>query len=166
MRVLVVDDERGLVAALAAERPDLELWAVDVSDAALAVAAGNAARHAPGRVRLLRSDWYSALTGERFKLIVSNPPYIAAGDHHLGEGDLRFEPVGALTDHRDGLSCIRAIVAGVDAHLLPGGWIGMEHGWDQGVAVRDILQAGGLTEVASERDLAGIERIGVGRRPA
>ncbi|WP_085315124.1 peptide chain release factor N(5)-glutamine methyltransferase [Derxia lacustris] len=165
-RVLDLGTGSGAIAVtLAAERRDLELWAVDLSAEALEVAAANAARHAPGRVRLLRSDWTAALGNEGFGLIVSNPPYIAAGDRHLAEGDLRFEPAGALTDQRDGLSCIRAIVAGLETHLLPGGWVGIEHGYDQSAAVRSLLTQAGLEEVASARDLAGIERISVGRRP-
>jgi release factor glutamine methyltransferase len=118
-------------------------------------------------VRFLRSDWFSALdandANDSFELIASNPPYIAAGDEHLSQGDLRFEPAGALTDHADGLSALRAIVDGSPRHLVPGGWLLMEHGYDQAAAVRALLEAGGYTEVQSWRDLAGIERVSGGR---
>ena len=116
-------------------------------------------------VRFLRSDWYAAVAGERFALVASNPPYIAAGDPHLAEGDLRFEPPGALTDHADGLSALRSIIAGAPAHLEPGGWLLLEHGYDQAEAVRTLLSAAGYTEVQSWRDLAGIERVSGGRLP-
>ena len=96
---------------------------------------------------------------EIFDLIVSNPPYIASGDRHLSEGDLRFEPAGALTDHADGLSALRTIIAGAARHLVPHGWLLMEHGYDQAAAVRELLSAQGYTQVQSWRDLAGIERV-------
>jgi release factor glutamine methyltransferase len=116
-------------------------------------------------VRFLQSDWFQALAnGETFEVIASNPPYIAAGDAHLSQGDLRFEPTGALTDFADGLSALRTIVDGSPAHLVPGGWLLMEHGYDQAAAVRALLDAGGYTEVQSWRDLAGIERVSGGRR--
>jgi len=164
-RVLDMGTGSGAIAVtLAAERPDLEVWATDLSAPALAVATSNATRHAPGRVKLLQGDWYAAVGVAQFALIVSNPPYIAAGDPHLAQGDLRFEPAGALTDHADGLTCIRAIAGGLKLHLLPGGWVGIEHGYDQAAAVRALLAAAGMDDVASAQDLAGIERISVGRR--
>ncbi len=118
----------------------------------------NASRHGAA-VRFLRSDWYGAVGGERFDLIVANPPYIVAGDAHLAQGDLRFEPLGALTDHADGLAALRAIVAGAAAHLTPHGRLLVEHGYDQAAAVRALMAAAGLVEVQSWRDLAGIERV-------
>jgi release factor glutamine methyltransferase len=114
---------------------------------------------------LLESDWYAAVHQERFDLIVSNPPYIASGDRHLSEGDLRFEPSGALTDHADGLSALRIIIAGAPERLTPQAWLLMEHGYDQAEAVRALLSAQGYTDVQSWRDLAGIERVTGGRRP-
>jgi release factor glutamine methyltransferase len=139
--------------------------ALDVSVAALDIARGNAALN-QANVRFLHSDWYSAVQGERYGLIVSNPPYIVAGDRHLSEGDLRFEPQGALTDQADGLTCLRTIIAGAPSHLEPGAWLLMEHGYDQAEAVRALLSAQGYTEVQSWRDLGGIERVSGGRRPA
>ena len=161
-RVLDMGTGSGAIAvALAHTRRDARVTALDVSDEALAVAARNAAANGAS-VRLLRSDWYAALdsaTPEIFDLIVSNPPYIASGDRHLSEGDLRFEPSGALTDHADGLSALRTIVAGAARHLVPHGWLLMEHGYDQAAAVRDLLRAQGYVNVQSWRDLAGIERV-------
>ncbi|WP_295994231.1 peptide chain release factor N(5)-glutamine methyltransferase [Rugamonas sp.] len=173
-RVLDMGTGSGAIAvALAHTRPDARVTALDVSEAALAVAARNAAANG-ARVRLLRSDWYAALdsadadnaaagTDATFDLIVSNPPYIASGDRHLSEGDLRFEPAGALTDHADGLSALRRIVAGAASHLAPQGWLLMEHGYDQAAAVRALLSAQGYGDVQSWRDLSGIERVSGGR---
>ena len=162
-RLLDMGTGSGAIAvALAHTRPDATVTALDVSDAALDIAQANAAANV-ARVRFLRSDWYAALGEERFDLIASNPPYIASGDRHLGEGDLRFEPTGALTDHADGLSALRIIVDGACAHLEPGGWLLLEHGYDQAEAVRALLAARGFTEVQSWRDLAGIERVSGGR---
>jgi release factor glutamine methyltransferase len=113
---------------------------------------------------LQQSDWYNALdTALRFDVIVSNPPYIASGDPHLSEGDLRFEPRGALTDEADGLSALRKIVAGAPARLTANGVVWLEHGYDQAEAVRELLTAHGFAHVRSERDLAGIERISGGQ---
>ncbi|MCG2585756.1 peptide chain release factor N(5)-glutamine methyltransferase [Massilia sp. TS11] len=160
LRVLDLGTGSGaIIVALAHTRPDADYSALDRSPAALAVAAANAARHR-ARVRFLHSDWYSAVAGERFGLIVANPPYIAAADPHLSQGDLRFEPAGALTDQQDGLSCLRAIIDGAPAHLQPDGWLLMEHGYDQAAAVRALLAASGrFGDIASWQDLAGIERV-------
>ncbi|NEX61271.1 peptide chain release factor N(5)-glutamine methyltransferase [Noviherbaspirillum galbum] len=151
-----------IAVALAHALPGLRVTALDASEEALAVARDNARRHAP-QVEMLHSDWYAALAGRRFDLIVSNPPYIRAGDPHLSQGDLRFEPAGALTDHADGLSALRTIVAGAPSHLERGGWLLMEHGYDQAGEVRSLLTAQGFTEVQSWQDLAGIERVSGGR---
>jgi release factor glutamine methyltransferase len=150
-----------IAVAIAHSRPDAAVTALDVSEPALDVARGNAALN-NAAVRFLHSDWYSAVQGESFGLIVSNPPYIVAGDRHLSEGDLRFEPQGALTDQADGLTCLRTIIAGAPHHLAAGGWLLMEHGYDQAEAVRALLSAQGYTEVQSWRDLAGIERVSGG----
>ena len=164
-RVLDMGTGSGAIAvAIAHTRPDARVTALDVSEAALAVARANAAANkAP--VSFLASDWFAALDGDVFDLIVSNPPYIASGDTHLARGDLRFEPVGALTDRADGLSALRTIAAGAPAHLAPHGWLLMEHGYDQAAQVRAMLTGLGYTEVQSWRDLAGIERSTGGRAP-
>lgn len=163
-RVLDMGTGSGAIAvALAHTRQDADVTALDVSAEALAVAGRNAAANG-ARVRFLQSDWYAALQGAApFDVIASNPPYIASGDRHLSEGDLRYEPVGALTDHADGLSALRTIIAGAPAHLKPQGWLLMEHGYDQSAQVRTLLSDAGYTEVQSWRDLAGIERVSGGK---
>lgn len=162
-RVLDMGTGSGAIAvALAHSRPDAKATALDVSEAALALARDNALANG-ALVRFIQSDWYGAVAGEQFDLIVSNPPYIADGDVHLAQGDLRFEPVGALTDHADGLSALRIIIAGAPAHLATGGWLLMEHGYDQAEAVRSLLAGAGYSDVQSWHDLAGIERVSGGR---
>jgi release factor glutamine methyltransferase len=165
VRVLDLGTGSGAVAvAVAHARPLARVTAVDVSPAALALARRNAHRHAVANVEWLESDWFSGLAARRFELIVSNPPYVAAGDRHLVEGDLRFEPAAALTAGGDGLTAIRTIVAGAGGHLAEGGWIGIEHGYDQAAAVQALLRDAGFADMATRRDLAGIPRTTVARR--
>lgn len=153
-----------IAITLAVERPLARVTALDLSPAALAVAQRNAALHRAGNVRFLRSDWFAALSDdERFDLIVSNPPYIAETDPHLGRGDVRFEPPLALSSGPDGLNDIRRIVRQTPAHLACGGWLLIEHGYDQGEAVRDLLRQAGLVAVASHADLQGHDRVSGGR---
>jgi release factor glutamine methyltransferase len=153
-----------IAVALAHARRDVHVTALDVSKAALAIAEVNAARHGV-TVSFLQSDWYDALQSQKFELIVSNPPYIIDQDPHLFEGDLRFEPADALTDHADGLSAIRIIVGGAGSRLLPGGWLLLEHGYHQAVDVRALLNSHGFECIQSWQDLAGIERASGGRMP-
>lgn len=166
-RIVDLGTGSGIVAiTLARLCPQAAVSAVDVSPEALAVAAANAARLAPA-VRLLAGDWYAPLAGERFDLIVSNPPYVVSGDPHLVLNGLPFEPQGALTDGvagGDGLACIRAIVSGAPAHLAAGGWLLIEHGYDQAAGVQTLLRAENFSEVQSWQDLAGIDRVSGGRR--
>jgi release factor glutamine methyltransferase len=169
-RVLDLGTGSGAIAvAIASARPDARVWAVDRSAAALEVAARNAGRlldgaRPGGALTFVAASWYDAVDPAlRFEAIVSNPPYIASGDPHLEQGDLRFEPRGALTDEADGLTALRAIVEGAPTRLALGGVLWMEHGYDQAEAVRALLAAQGFTDVRSERDLAGIERISGGR---
>ncbi|WP_321899653.1 peptide chain release factor N(5)-glutamine methyltransferase [Paraburkholderia heleia] len=171
-RVLDLGTGSGAIAvALASARPDAHVWAVDRSVAALDVAARNAEKlldvqRPGGPLAFVAGSWYDTLDAAlRFEAIVSNPPYIASGDPHLEQGDLRFEPRGALTDEADGLTALRAIVAGAPARLAPGGVLWMEHGYDQAAAVRALLEDAGFKDVRSERDLAGIERISGGCLP-
>ena len=163
-RLLDMGTGSGAIAvAIAHTRLDADVTALDVSPDALAVAQANATANG-ARVRFLESSWFDALSAaETFDVIVSNPPYIAAGDEHLSQGDLRFEPVGALTDHADGLSALRIIIHGSPRRLVPGGWLLLEHGYDQAAAVRALLADAGFADVQSWRDLAGIERVSGGR---
>jgi release factor glutamine methyltransferase len=162
-RVLDLATGSGAVAiAIAKHAPHSQVWASDVSAAALSRARGNAARH-EAVVRFVESDWFAALTGMQFDVIASNPPYIAEGDPHLGEGDLRFEPREALVAGIDGLDAIRRIVAESRAHLPSGGWLVFEHGYDQAARCRALLADAGYIRVASYRDLAAIERVTAGR---
>ncbi|VVE83956.1 peptide chain release factor N(5)-glutamine methyltransferase [Pandoraea sputorum] len=168
-RVLDLGTGSGAIAlAIAHSRPDARVTALDRSADALDVARENARQLGlEGRVRFLVSDWYDALPADEapFDLIVSNPPYIVSGDEHLSQGDLRFEPVDALTDHADGLAALRVIVAGAPSRLLPDSWLLCEHGYHQAADVRALCTAAGFTDVGSERDLADIERTTGGRRP-
>jgi release factor glutamine methyltransferase len=162
--VLDLGTGTGAVAlAIASQRPLIQVTAVDESDAALQVAAANAARLGLNNVRSLRSDWFSALGNDRFHLIVSNPPYIADSDPHLRQGDLRFEPLTALASGADGLDDIRSIIDGAPKHLKPGGWLMLEHGYDQAHDTRGLFKQAGFSEVGSVRDLAGIERVTLGQ---
>jgi release factor glutamine methyltransferase len=158
--VLDLGTGSGAIAlSIAHSRPDAEVTAADASTEALEVARGNARRLNIGNARFAHSDWFSALAGERFDLVVSNPPYIADADEHLAQGDLRFEPRSALASGADGLDDIRRIVADAKGHLTAGGWLLFEHGHDQAARVRGLLEAAGYAEVFSARDLAGIERV-------
>jgi len=164
-RVLDLGTGSGAIAlTLAKLRPQAVVTAVDLSPAALAVARNNAQRLALANVDFVQSAWYAALPPHsRFELIVSNPPYIAAGDPHLAQGDVRFEPPAALASGPDGLDDIRVIIAGAVVHLAHGGWLLFEHGYDQAGACRALLEQAGFCEVASVDDLAGIARVSLGR---
>ncbi|MDE2622414.1 MAG: peptide chain release factor N(5)-glutamine methyltransferase [Betaproteobacteria bacterium] len=157
-----------IAVALLHARPHLAVTAVDRSPAALAVAAHNAARHHPPGSRVLRllgGDWYAPVAHERFHLIVSNPPYVAQGDAHLAQGDLRFEPPAALSAGPEGLDDLRRIVAQAPHHLEAGGHLLVEHGHDQGPACAALFAAAGFCDVTLRRDLAGLPRLTGGRYP-
>lgn len=156
-----------IALALASDRPAWQVTAVDRIDEAVALAERNRQRLGLGlgNVQILKSHWFSHLAGQRFDLILSNPPYIRAQDPHLAEGDVRFEPSSALVAGNDGLDDLRAIAAQAPEHLLPGGWLLLEHGYDQAGDVRALLEANGFTEVTSRKDLGGHERISLGRLP-
>lgn len=155
----------GAVAlAIASERAYATVVATDASPEALAVAGRNAQRLGVANVRFIHGDWLAPLGNERLALIVSNPPYIEASDPHLAQGDLRYEPVSALASGTDGLRDIRHIIAGADAHLESGGWLLLEHGWNQGEAVRALLCAAGFEQVFTAQDLEKRDRVSGGRR--
>ncbi|MFA5683678.1 MAG: peptide chain release factor N(5)-glutamine methyltransferase [Lysobacteraceae bacterium] len=154
-----------IALALASERPSCRLLAVDIDAGALALARGNAAALGLDNVEFRQGDWLAALAGERMAMIVSNPPYLAEDDPHLTQGDLRFEPRRALVSGVDGLDALRTIIGDAPAHLLPGGWLLLEHGLTQGAAVRDLLARAGFGQTQTLPDLEGRDRVSLGRLP-
>ncbi|MDM5059963.1 peptide chain release factor N(5)-glutamine methyltransferase [Aeromonas rivipollensis] len=152
-----------IALALKSERPDADVWAVDrMPDAAALARANSATLGLPIEVR--DGSWFEPLSdAPRFAMIVSNPPYIDGADPHLEEGDVRFEPRSALVADEQGLADIRLIVAGAPAHLCPGGWLLLEHGWEQGAAVRQLLLQQGYCQVETVRDYGDNERVTLGR---
>ncbi|MDP1654091.1 MAG: peptide chain release factor N(5)-glutamine methyltransferase [Rhodocyclaceae bacterium] len=161
-RILDLGTGSGCLAiAVAKQLPQAEVTAVDASAAALDVARENAARHGVS-VRFLQGDWFAPVAGERFNLILANPPYVAEGDAHLSQGDVRFEPRNALAAGPDGLNDIRCIVAAAGAHLEPDGRLYFEHGYNQAQAVETQLAQAGFIEIEHRHDLAGISRVAGG----
>ena len=152
-----------LALALASERPQWMLTGVDRIESAVALAYSNQQQLQLQNVHFLSSCWFSALAGKKYDLIVSNPPYIADNDPHLQQGDVRFEPLSALVSGTDGLDDLRLIIAQAPFYLTAGGWLLLEHGFDQAAAVRELLEQAGFVEVSSQQDLAGHERISLGR---
>ncbi|HVI55041.1 MAG TPA: peptide chain release factor N(5)-glutamine methyltransferase [Luteibacter sp.] len=166
-RVADLGTGSGAIAlAMAKERPDALVFAVDASADALAVARRNARRLGLERVVFAHGDWLVPLGGEAFDLIVGNPPYIESADHHLREGDLRFEPLTALASGTDGLDDIRRIATASPARLAPGGWLLLEHGWNQGAAVREVLERAGFLNTFTAQDLERRDRVSGGCKPA
>lgn len=165
-RILDLGTGSGCIAiSLALERPDCEVTATDASPAALAVAQANAARLGTGNLRLHSSDWYDGPHTRPYDMIVSNPPYIAWNDPHLSQGDLRYEPRQALVSGTLGLDALRTIVAQAPGHLAGGGWLLLEHGCDQAAFCARNLARTGFEAIATLHDLAGRERVTVGRWP-
>ncbi|QQS53383.1 MAG: peptide chain release factor N(5)-glutamine methyltransferase [Candidatus Competibacteraceae bacterium] len=152
-----------IALALAVERPRARIVATESGPATLAVARRNARRLNIANVEFREGDWCAPLAGERFDLMASNPPYVAAADAHWRRGDLRFEPAAALVAGEDGLEALRSIIAQAPACLLAGGWLLLEHGYDQGEAVPALLRQRGFVEVSDYRDAAGLSRTSVGR---
>lgn len=166
--LLILDAGSGsgaIAAALACERPAWTLIATDRSAAAAHVARENLRRCAPGNTRIVNCDWLAPFAKRSLHTLVSNPPYITEADPHLDRGDLPYEPRSALTAGPDGLDAIRALSAQAVSRLRPGGLIALEHGFDQGAAVRSILAQLGFVDIATHRDLAGHERATVGLLP-
>ncbi|CAM3755863.1 peptide chain release factor N(5)-glutamine methyltransferase [Parendozoicomonas haliclonae] len=165
-RALDLGTGTGAIAlALAKERPGWTVYGCDRIPEAVALAKRNAMRNQLERVTFVESNWFSAFAGEGFDLIVSNPPYIVDNDPHLAEGDVRFEPASALTSGIDGLDDIRLISQQSPAYLNDDGWLMMEHGYHQGEQVRDILHDNGFVDIRTVQDLAGHDRITLGRKP-
>jgi len=154
-----------IALALAAERPTWHVTGVDREVAAVTVAEDNARRLGIANTTFLVSDWFAALEGAIFDVIAANPPYIAADDPHLGQGDVRFEPRSALVANDAGLADLRHLVAAARGHLVAGGWLVLEHGWEQASRVRDLLTRAGYEAVVSETDLGARERLTLGRAP-
>jgi release factor glutamine methyltransferase len=166
LRIADLGTGTGAIAlALAHERPQAQVVAVDVSEQALRVARENARLLGLARIEFRHGDWLAPLAGERFALIASNPPYIADDDVHLQQGDLRFEPRSALASGRDGLDAIRRIVADSPACLQPGGWLLIEHGWEQGEAVRELMTVAGFEQVETATDWEQRDRVTLGQWP-
>jgi release factor glutamine methyltransferase len=166
VHVLDLGTGSGAIAlAIAKNRPQSLVLAVDASHTALQVAKHNADRLKISNVQFILSDWFSALEDQRFEIIVSNPPYIEADDPHLAQGDLRFEPPDALASGKDGLSDIRTIINQCLTHLKPQGWLMLEHGYNQGTAVADLMSAAGLVDVATIKDLGSNNRVTMGKNP-
>ncbi len=166
-KVLELGTGSGNIAlALARYRPLARITAVDCSEEALAVARQNAENLLGADYRAVmfkNSDWFDALGGDTYDLIISNPPYIASDDAHLQQGDVRFEPTQALNGGAGGLDCIRQIIQGAPSHLCAGGWLLLEHGYDQAHACRELLAQSGFARRFCSKDLAGIQRVSGGR---
>ncbi|CAI2001798.1 peptide chain release factor N(5)-glutamine methyltransferase [Serratia ficaria] len=165
-RILDLGTGTGAIAlALASERPDCAVTGVDLQPDAVALAQHNARKLNIGNAQFLPGSWFAPLTGRTFTLIASNPPYIDAADPHLAQGDVRFEPGSALVAADRGLADLAAIVRQAPQHLQPQGWLLLEHGWQQGRSVRELLQAAGFTAVATHRDYGDNDRVTLGQWP-
>jgi release factor glutamine methyltransferase len=153
-----------IALAIATERPEWSIMATDQSRQALDVAIQNADALQVDNIQLLHGDWFNALPdGSRMEILLSNPPYIPDDDPHLQQGDLRFEPRSALASGKDGLDAIRVIISKATEHLKPEGYLLLEHGYNQGSAVRKLMHAASLNEIETRTDLAGHERVTMGR---
>ena len=164
--VLDLGTGSGAIAlAIANAAPDALVSATEQSSEALGIAKKNTQLlKLETRMQLMQGSWYGALSNDaRFDIILSNPPYISNLDPHLSQGDLRFEPISALTDHASGLTCLEAIINGAKDHLNPNGLIAVEHGFDQSDAVVDLMKSAGLSDIQTHLDLAGHHRVASGR---
>lgn len=166
LSVLDLGTGTGAIAlAIAKNRPLANVMAVDASEAALKIAKKNAQNLAIPNVQFVLSNWFDELTGEKFDVIVSNPPYIVQDDVHLTQGDLRFEPISALASGVDGLNDIRRIIDNCLIYLKPQGWLMLEHGYNQAVLVADLMAHAGLTNIATIKDLGGNNRVTIAKNP-
>ncbi len=163
MRVADLGTGSGAIAcALASEHPQWKIHATDIAAAALDVARANASTHQLKNIHFCQGCWFEPLSGQLFDLIVSNPPYVASNDQHLALGDLRFEPETALTSGTQGLEAIATLTQQAGAHLKPGGWLVVEHGYDQQRAVYERFESGGFAEIVQLSDLAALPRVTAG----
>ncbi|MCC3719326.1 peptide chain release factor N(5)-glutamine methyltransferase [Rouxiella badensis] len=166
-RVLDLGTGTGAIAlAIASERPDCQITGVDLQPDAVALAQYNGSKLAIPNAQFLQGSWFVPVGGQSFEIIVSNPPYIDATDPHLAQGDVRFEPATALIADNKGLADIDYIVSQAPAFLVPGGWLLLEHGWEQGESVRTILQAAGFNAIETVKDYGDNDRITLGQWPA
>lgn len=161
--VLDLGSGSGAIAlALASERPGWRITGVDLQPGAVRLAQENAGRLGLTNVVFEPGSWFKSLQGKRYTLIVSNPPYIDAGDPHLNQGDVRYEPRSALVAESSGLACLASIIGGAGEHLHPGGWLAVEHGWRQGESVRALFLQAGFSRIETRRDYGGNERVSIG----
>ncbi|WP_369788173.1 peptide chain release factor N(5)-glutamine methyltransferase [Rouxiella sp. WC2420] len=166
-RVLDLGTGTGAIAlAIASERPDCQVTGVDLQPEAVSLAQYNGQKLSIGNANFLQGSWFTPVGDQRFAIIASNPPYIDAADPHLSQGDVRFEPASALIADNNGLADIDYIVAHAPSHLEANGWLLLEHGWQQGEAVRNILQAAGFTQVETVKDYGDNDRVTLGQWPA
>lgn len=163
-RVLDLGTGTGAIAlAIASERPDCDVIGVDLQPDAVALSRYNASKLAINNAQFLQGSWFTPVNGQRFAVIVSNPPYIDAADPHLAQGDVRFEPASALIADNNGLADIELIVEQAPRYLEPLGWLLLEHGWEQGEAVRNILLGVGFNAVETIRDYGDNDRVTLGQ---
>ena len=158
----LVTGSGAIALSLAAEQPTAQIMAMDFSMAALLVAKENAINHQLSNVSFWRGSWLAAVAEQSLDMVVSNPPYIEASDVHLSQGDVRFEPLSALASGIDGLDDIRLIVIQAQRCLKPGGWLMVEHGYDQALQVRQLFSDAGFSHVSSRQDFGGNDRVTIG----
>ncbi|NOS96081.1 MAG: peptide chain release factor N(5)-glutamine methyltransferase [Methylotenera sp.] len=165
-KILDLGTGTGAIAlAIASNRTEAQVTAVDASQAALNIAIENAKNLNISNIHFMLSDWFAALNHDKFDVIVSNPPYIEQNDAHLTQGDLRFEPMSALASGADGLDDIRQIIDDCLVYLKPQGWLMLEHGYQQALQVADLMAQIGLTHIETIKDLGGNDRVTIGKNP-
>jgi len=163
-KVLDLGTGTGAVAlAIASERPDCQLTGVDLQPEAVKLAQHNAQKLAISNASFVQGSWFAPVAGQQFAVIVSNPPYIDAADPHLAEGDVRFEPASALVADNAGLADLQTLIEQAPQHLLPGGWLLLEHGWQQAQQVQQLFRQAGYHQVATVKDYGGNDRVSLGQ---
>jgi len=163
-KVLDLGTGTGAVAlAIASERQDCQLTGVDLQPEAVKLAQHNAQKLAISNASFEQGSWFTPVAGQQFAVIVSNPPYIDAADPHLAEGDVRFEPASALVADNAGLADLQTLIEHAPQHLLPGGWLLLEHGWQQAQQVQQLFRQAGYHQVATVKDYGGNDRVSLGQ---